>query len=220
VNRIMAQNRRNLQDKVTQLEGLVSELQSGALSAEERVKFQNRVKELSDSLKTKEELAKQEAERLRKEGAEKIKELEEKFNSLQERYTGETITRAITDAAVANEAFSPPQIVAILRQTTYLDEELDEAGAPTGNLIAKAKITGKDEDGNETELDLTVGKAVEMMKTMPEKFGNLFKGTSTAGLGGDGNAISGQGGTPNIGKLKTEEYIRLRKEGKIDLSKI
>jgi len=219
VNRIMAQNRRNLQTKVTELESQLNEAKSGTLTAEEKVKLQTRVKELSDSLKTKEELAKAEQEQLRKESEEKISDLQNQLNTLQDRYTGETITRMISDAAVANDAFAPDQLVAILRPNTSLVEELDKEGNPTGNLVAKTKLLGKDKDDKDTELDLTIAEAVEMMKKIPERYGNLFRATAKSGLG-----LNGSEGTPSgsedISKMSTSEYIKARREGKIDLSKL
>lgn len=219
VNQIMAQNRRNLQTKVSELESQLAEAQSGALSAEERVKFTQRVKELSDSLKTKEELARQEQERIRTESEAKIKELETNYNTLQERYVRETITRAITDAAVQYDAFAPDQIVALLSPNTRLVEEIDEENNPTGNLIPMAKITGVNEDEQEVELDLKVGEAVKVMSATPAKYGNLFKSNVNGGLGFSGVKGSGGGTQGDLSKLSTEEYMRRRKEGKIDLSK-
>jgi len=219
VNAIMAKNRRNLQTKVTELEGQLSEAKSGSLTAEEKITLQKRVKELSDSLKTKEELAKQNEEAIKAENEKKISDLQNQLESLQNRYTGETIQRTITDAAVASDAFSPEQIVAILRPNTTLTDELDKDGNPTGNLVSRVKITGKDQDGKDTELDLKVNEAVEVMKKMPEKYGNLFKSNVKGGLGMNTQGDTG-GGSVNPAKMTTEEYLKARKEGKIDLSKI
>lgn len=220
VNKFLATNRRNLQTKVTELETQLAESQASGVSSEEREKLMGRVRELSDSLKTKEELARQEASRIKTESEKKISDLQNQFNALHERYTNETIQRAIMDAAIVNEAFAPDQIVAILRPNTSLIEELDGEGNPTGNLVPKVKITGRDKEGKDKQLDLSVIEAVKVMKEIPERYGNLFKSTATGGFG-FGTGVKGQGnGNVDISKMTTEEYVKARREGKIDLSKV
>ena len=214
VNNLMASNRRGLQLKVSELEGTISELKAGSLTAEESVKLNTRVKELSDQLLTKDELAKQEAERIKNESAKQITDLTNQFNALQERYTKETIGRAITDAAVINEAFSPPQIVALLSPTTSLTEELDKDGKATGNLIPRTKLSGLDGEGNPVILDLPVAEAVTKMKDLPQQYGNLFKANVTGGLGDSPGVLSPNSTSADIGNLSTEEYIKERRKAK------
>ena len=186
------------------------------LSDQEREEYDKRIEEINNTLLTKEELHKKEQEKLKNKTEQEKQELQKKAEDWQNRYTETRIQRSLTDAAAENNAFSPEQIVAILRPNTRLVQELDDDGQPTGEYVEKTKIKDIDENGKSVELDLTVPEAVKKMSEM-DKFLNLFKGSGSGGLG----EMSRRGGNqPDIQKLARDnpkEYLRLRREGKLNL---
>lgn len=214
VNRIMAENKRNLQKKNQEL---ISQLEqakkAGNLSSGERSKLNERIEALENEMLTKEELAKKEQQKLIKQHQSKLEELTGELDSWKQRYTQSTITREITDAAVNYDAYHPSQIVAMLRPNTRLVEAVDQEGQPTGELTPKVKFNTVDKDGKPLQLDLSVGEAVKQMKDMDEYL-NLFKGEGTAGIGGH-NVGSGKKLDVKAIAKDPVKYREARKAGKI-----
>ena len=182
------------------------------MTSQERQELENRLEALRDESLTKEEKLKKDAKRKETEWSSKFEELQMKHTALATKYEDETIKRAITDAAVANDVFSPEQVVAMLRTTTQLVEVLDEQKEPTGRFQPVATFTGVDEDGKEAEEKLPVSEAIKRMKELPEKYGNLFKSNTKSGLGGFSGVKTN---TVDIGNMSMEDYARRRKAGKI-----
>lgn len=220
LNRLLAEERRKAQTQTQKaLEELEALKNKTTLTNEEKAELERRVEDLSNSLLTKEELAKKEKEKLEKQSKQQIEALTTELGTWKNRYNDSTIRRAITDAAVETSAFSPAQIVAILGPQTRLAEELGDDGKPNGELIPKVKFTDVGKDGKPVTLDLTV---LEAVKRMAEKddYKNLFRVDGTGGVGG----TSGRRQTPS-GKIDPAElartdparYRKLRKEGKIEL---
>jgi hypothetical protein len=148
----------------------------------EKNELSQRLEELTQSLLTKEELAKREKSELEKRSQQQIETLSKQVNEWQERYTNTRITREITDAAVASEAFRPSQIVALLKDNVKMVK--DEA---TGELITQVTFTSRDEEGNPKQLLLSVPDAVKEMQRLTDDYGNLFKSGLTGGVGGTGS---------------------------------
>lgn len=216
VNRMLAEEKRKMQGSQSKLVAELEAMKNKAnLTAQEREEIEQRLESVKSEFMTKEELLKQEKTKaegkLKSELDAKTKEAENwKIN-----YTKSTINRSITDAAVANDAFNPKQIVAQLSPNTRLVEVLNEENKPTGEFLAKVKITEKDKDGKEVTLDLEVGEAVKKMSEQDD-FANLFKGK---GVGGAGGQNRGGGRAPDLVTAAKDPatYRRLRKEGKISL---
>ena len=171
----------------SQVEAMSKELETlkerSNLTTQERADLETRLETLKEESMTKEQKLNKQLKKVDTEWANKFKTLEEKHNDLSNRYENETINRAITNAAIDGDAFSPEQIVAILRPTTQLIPELGENKEPTGNLLTIANFTGIDEEGNTVTEKLPVQEAVKRMREMPEKYGNLFKSDSSSGVG-------------------------------------
>lgn len=175
--------------------------QKVTLTDEERKEFDTKIKELNDALLTKEEIAKRDAEALKASYEQTIKTLQEQNATLQHRYTESTITRAIIDEAVSNNAFNAEQIVAILRPNAKL----------TSDDIIKIKFHDIDKDNRPVVLDFTVAEAIKRMKELP-KYQNLFKGLNTSGLGSNNE---GSGRSLNLAELAKDPkaYREARAKG-------
>lgn len=217
VNKIVAEEKRKTQAAqaklVTELEAMRNKAN---LTASEREEIEQRLESVKSEFMTKEELLKQEKAKSEKKLKEDLDAKSKEAENWRGRFTQSTITRSITDAAVASDAFSPKQIVAQLAPNTRLVDVLGEDNKPTGEFVAKVKITAKDKDNKDITLDLEVGEAVKKMSEQDE-FANLFKGKGTGGTGGQNR---GGGKTPDIVSAAQGDpgtYRRLRKEGKIQL---
>lgn len=210
----VAREKSQKQELLTQLEQFKK---NRALSEEDKSRLQGQIDKLNASLMTKEELAAREKKELEVKLTEKITELETQAKFWQEQHLTSTKRRALTDAAVSEEAFSPKQIVSLLEPMTRLDEVLDENNSPTGEFIAMITLDSKDEAGKPTKLDLPVQDALKEMKKMTGDYGNLFKSGVTAGVGG--NTFSGNAGG-EVDVSNTDAYIKARRSGKLSLDQL
>ena len=217
LNKIVGEERRKQKtanDKLaTELEALKNK---ASLSAQEREELELRVESLRSEHMTKEELAKQEKDKLDKKYKGELDTKTKEAETWRAKYTQSTINRSITDAAIATEAFSPKQIVAQLAANARLVEELDENNKPTGDFVAKVRITDKGKDGKDVTLDLPVLEAVKRMSEQDD-FANLFKGKGT---GGTGSQNRGGGKALDATDLAKDPaaYRAARKAGKLPLA--
>jgi len=216
VNRFLASEKRKWKDQqqkaIDELEALRAKAN---LTDEERQQYDERIENMKNQLLTKDQLTEKEKAKLEKAYKKQIEDLTGQLDTWQGRYTEETISRAITDAAVSNDAYVPGQIVAIVRPNTRLVEELDGEGKPTGKMSPVVKLEDKDKDGKPVTLELAPKEAVKRMKEMDEYL-NLFKGEGTGGLGG-----MNRGGNNLQSDLKTlatdpAKYRAARKAGKVN----
>ncbi len=173
------------------------------LSSSEREDLDKRLEQLQSQLMTKEELAKQEREKMSSKHKEEVTQLTAARDEWKTRFTKSTIMRALTDAAVTNNAFHPSQLVAILGPDTELTDDFE----------ARIKVKEKNEQGESITLDLTVDEAVKRMKEN-DIYKNLFKDT---GVGGIGSSSGSSYREPDIAALARDPvaYRKARKEGKI-----
>jgi hypothetical protein len=215
VNRFLASEKRKWKDQqqkaIDELEALRAKAN---LTDEERQQYDDRIEQMKNELLTKEQLTQKEREKAEKAYKKELEKLTGERDNWKGRFTEATITRAITDAAVSNDAYVPGQIVAIVRPATQLAEELDGEGKPTGNLVPIVELRDKDKDGKPVTLKLSPKDAVKRMKEMDEYL-NLFKGEGTGGLGG-----MNRGGSAKQTDLKNlakdpAAYRKARKEGKV-----
>lgn len=197
VNRMLAEDRRKHQEKLTKTREELEKLKaSSTLTDEERQGLQARIDELQNIKVTKEEEAKKALEKERKEASERIKKIEEQSNRNWRLYEEEVIKGSIIQAAVDERAVSSEQLLAILRPQTRLVESMDDAGKPTGVFTAKIKLVERDGEGKSKELDLSVKDYVKRMKDSPDKFGNLFLSDTQPGLGSFNRGSSSGDSTP------------------------
>lgn len=216
VNRIMAEEKRKLQQQTTKVMAELEAVKGKAsLSTQEREELEQRLEQLRSETMTKEELAKQNLDKIKRESDAKLAAAQEEAKTWRNRHTSETITRSLTDAAAKADAYNPDQIVAQLYPNTRLIEELDDQNKPTGKFVAKVKITEKDKDGKEITLELPATEAVKKLSDR-EDFANLFKGKGAGGLGGQ-NRGGKEIDIEKIAETNPELYRKLRKEGKLVL---
>lgn len=212
LNKILADEKRKHQKQVeTQVRELENLKKAKGLTDKERETLATRIEELNNSVLTKEELSRKEQERLKNEHKLKLEEATRERDDWRNRYTHATITRTITDEAVAAEAYSPSQIVALLSGSTRLVEVLDADGnVVPGQHEVKIKMSDKDKEGKPTTLDLTVKEALKTMKERVEDFGNLFKSGVAGGLGDSKSRTAGREVDPST--MTPEQYRVYRKK--------
>jgi predicted RNA-binding protein with EMAP domain len=196
VNTLLAEEKRKGQKAnektIRQLEELKK---SGGFSVEDKQQLENRIEELKTEYMTKEELSKREQDKLKREAKKAQEDLAKERDNWKERYTNYAIEQDIYNAS-HDDAYNPLQIINLLRPMTRLVEELDDDNKPTGRLISKVRLSGKDKSGNIVTLDLAPPEAIQQMKEMPEH-GNLFKSGAHSGVGGVGSpGITPKNGPP------------------------
>jgi len=215
VNRFLASEKRKWKEQqqkaIDELEALRAKAN---LTEEERQQYDDRIEQMKNELLTKEQLTQKEKQKMEKQYKKQIEDLTGERDAWQGRFTEATITRAITDAAVSNDAYVPGQIVAIVRPNTRLIEELDKEGKPTGHMIPVVKLNDTDKDGKPVTLELSPSEAIKRMKEMDDYL-NLFKGEGTGGIGG----MNRGGSTKQMDLKKLAKdpaaYRAARKEGKV-----
>lgn len=208
VNKLLAEDKRKHQERVNKtVKDLETLKTSNNLTAKEKGDLQKRIEDLQSEVLTKEQLAAKEKEKLSKTYQKQIEEANRERDTWKNRFTHSTINQQLTSAAATNEAFDPEQIIALLRPSTDLIEEVGEDKNPTGNFMPKVKFDDQDETGKKVTLTLTPEEAVKRMKDIP-RFANLFKSTASGGLGGSQSAArGGKVGTPK----DPAEYRKNRK---------
>jgi len=112
LNRILTvekkKHQRTVQKAVDEANALRSKAQ---LTATERSELDNRLEIIQNEMRTKDEQAKRAATKQRDAHKKAMESLTAEKDTWQSRFTESTIERSITDAAAANNAFSPKQIV-------------------------------------------------------------------------------------------------------------
>lgn len=178
-------------------EKLVTQLKqyqdSAELKGEQADQLQSQIDELENSMLTKDETAAKAKTALEKKHAAALKSSQEETGLWQNRFTDSTIDRALTDAAVETGAESAQQLRMMFRGSTSLIEDKDEDGKALGTFTPHLAFTGKDDEGNSTDLTLPVGKAIAKIKEDGLN-ANLFKHGATGGTGSNPGGQGGQSG--------------------------
>lgn len=211
VDRFLAEDRRKSK---AQTEKLIQELEqlkkNKGLSEQERTNLATRIEELQNQILTKEQLLEKERTKLQSEHRTELQREKEEKESWRSRYTDSTIERTIMDVAIKAGAYAPEQIVALLQGTTKLVEDVDQEGNLLGTFTPRVKFRDIDAEGKSVTLDLTITEAVNRMKDLPERYGNLFKANVVGGLGGNGSVPTG---TLDPNKAKSmSDYQRMREK--------
>lgn len=181
------------------------------LTTEQKEALETQIEELRNANLTVEERARHQLTKAEKDAKVAIETANNQAKLWESRFQDLKIGHEISSAAVVHEVLgnSVQFVEALLRPATRLVPDLDEAGQPTGTFTAKVKFPDVDKDNKPVILDLPVPDAVKRMKELPEKFGNLFKGTANGGLGGG----TGTGGKkPNVANMTTAQYMEARKK--------
>jgi flagellar biosynthesis GTPase FlhF len=184
---------------------------SARLTQEQKEALEAQIEELRNQTMTAEERARHQLTKTQKEAEEKLLHATGSAKNWENRYQDLRIGYEISSAAVLCDVLpnSVQFVEALLRPRTRLVQEIDAEGKPIDHFTAKVKFDDTDKDGKPITLDLQIGEAVKRMKELPEKYGNLFKGTASSGLGGNTGT---PGKKPNVAKMTTEEYMEARKK--------
>jgi len=217
VNKFMADDRRKHQKKYETLETSYQQLlENESLSKDERNKLEESLENLRAQYRTKEQQAAHERKKLEAEYGERLTEAERQAEDWQRRYTESTVSRSLQDAAVSHEAYSPSQIVALLRPMTKMVEKTDEKGRGLSELAPMVDFPDQDpETGESVMTQRTPEEAVNRMKELPELYGNLFKSGVVSGIGGNsatGGLAPGANGQVDVRKLSPTQYREIREK--------
>jgi hypothetical protein len=219
VNGIVAADRRKLEEALKKTEKQYQDLlASQSLTEQERKALQANLEMVQGQLRSKEEQLLLEKKQIEEAYACKMQEMEKKASHFETLYRDSTIERALQDAAVKHEAWSPSQVVALLRGQTKMLEETDpKTGKLTGRykpvveMLALNTTTGEMETKAYTPED-----AVKKMKDTPDTWGNLFRSGVVSGIGAGtatGGLSPGQGGKLTGAQLRNmthEQYLEIR----------
>jgi len=219
VNRIVAADRRKLEEALKKTEKQYQDLlASQSLTEQERKALQANLEMVQGQLRSKEEQLLLEKKQIEEAYANKMQEMEKKSSHFETLYRDSTIERALQDAAVKHEAWSPSQVVSLLRQQTKMIEETDpKTGKLTGKYKPMVEMLALNTTTGEMETKAyTPEDAVKKMKDTPDTWGNLFKSGVVSGIGAGtatGGLAPGQSGRLDaaaIRKLTQEQYREIR----------
>jgi cob(I)alamin adenosyltransferase len=183
LNKIVAEERRKKDEALKKALGEIDALKArSSLTEKERLELEERLQTVRNEALTKEQLAKKKQSELQSEYEKRIQSLESQAKEWEDRYINTTIQRSLVDAAAKNKAYSPEQIVYILKDNTRVTQELDEAGQPTGNYVTKVKLEDVDPQNKKVMLELSPDDAVARMREL-DKYKNLFQAEGSGGLG-------------------------------------
>lgn len=157
---------------------------------------------------------------------EQIKTLEANLNKVQStlgqerdlamaRWQEERIKNEMQIAAAEQGVYSFEQVYGLLRSKSELKPVLDGDGKPTDRHEVVVTLDVADDKGKLTQRQLPPMKALEAMKGMKDRYGNLFKNQDASGLGG-GNSPNNQvvSDTPPPEALRSQEAFLAWKAAK------
>lgn len=189
-------------------------LEHKTLSDDERSKAEERLANVQNQLRTKEERAKHEKDQLQNDYESQLKTEREARQVWENRFHDSSIDRALQDAAVSNDAYNIDHIVQLLRPMTKLTPLVDDGGNETGLFDPVVNFPDHDEKGDKVTFSGTPDEIVKRMREIGQH-ANLFKANVVSGLGANnatGGAASGDGGSVDVSKLSPAQYRKLRKE--------
>ena len=219
VNRIVAADRRKLEEALKKTEKQYQDLlASQSLTEQERKALQANLEMVQGQLRSKEEQLLLEKKQVEEVYAGKLQELEKKAAFFETLFRDSTIERALQDAAVKHEAWSPSQVVTLLRGQTKMLEETDpKTGKLTGKFKPMVEMQAVNTATGEVETKAyTPDDAVKKMKDTPDTWGNLFRSGVVSGIGAGtatGGLTPGQGSKLDaaaIRKLTQEQFREIR----------
>ena len=216
VNKMLAEDRRKHQTQLKTMETKLQEvLTSKNLNENERKALQENLAAVQGQLRSKEAQAALEKEELKQNYETRLAETDQKAKTWESLYRETTLDRSLQDAAVKHDAFSPSQIVTLLRPMTKLIEEMDPAtNKSTGRYKPMVEMPDVDpKTGQPVTMVHTPEDAVKRMKELPDQFGNLFKAGVVSGIGAGsatGGLLPGQSGQIDVRKLTPQQYREIR----------
>lgn len=206
VNKILAKERRNAQNKINaRIAELTAAKESKTATEQEKAALQVRIEDLQRSIQTKEQLATEKLAKIQSESKAELERVAKERDEWRTRHEDSLLLGDLANAANEEGAFSTEQLVALLRPKSKVIHVVGEDQKPTGELVVKVYETATDKDGKKSVLVLTPREAVKRMKENTSVFGNLFKDNLKGGLGGTNQA---PGRPVAIEDVKTPEEYR------------
>lgn len=211
VNKFVAERNKALKTKFETMEkSYETLLQQQNLTNDQRAKLEAELDQVRQEMMSKEQRLEQEKKKAQMKYEQDLAKTREEANKYKTLFEQSTIERAITDASMKHDAFSPKQFIAHLAPQSVIVEEVDAQGNLTGRLVPRVKWQSVDEHGQIHVSQLTPDEAVEKMKDNVVEFGNLFRTNVASGIGaGTAPGQSSSAGQINHKKISTEEYMKL-----------
>lgn len=216
LNALLAEERRKAEvtaknNAATLTAQLEEALQSKGIAEEVRQQLEASVEELKKSQRTAAEQLAHEKKKAEEEFKAKYTDVETRAKTWEQRFTGAEITRSLQDAAVAEGAFNPKQIVSLLQHSTKMTEGRDDKNQPNGVFELSTEFEDVSTEGSSYVAKMTPDKAVKRMKELPQ-YANLFKSNVVSGVGGTSTAGGSAGDKKvDLRNLTPEQYRELRK---------
>jgi len=201
LNEFLARDRRTHQEQTKkvaeqakQMESRLQKLISDKNTSEaHRASLEADLEDLRASQRTEQEQREHLAKKAKEEHENALNNLKSEASQWESLFKESTVQRTLTDAAVKHEAFSPSQLVALLKDKTEMRPVKDQENQVIpGRFEAKTAIEVKGDDGQVMTAWKTPEEAVEMMKNNPDEYGNLFRNAVIAGIGGGTAASTGK----------------------------
>lgn len=174
VNVIMAENKRGLQD---QLKAVTLELEKSKTKGGDSKALETKIAELTNSLLTKEEMAKQTLDRISSESETKVKALSDEKDAYRTRYHETLINQAIVSAGAKHLAYDPAQLMLLFGNKAEVVEVTDDQGKGTNVFKVQLPVVV---EGKVVKMD--ADQAIEQLRK-DKAFGNLFKTDVVGGTG-------------------------------------
>ena len=209
VNRLMKADKDAAKIERDKLKAELERLKEQGLTTENMAALQDRIDQLANEGKTKEEQTKDALAAKDKEWAKKYDLSVAEAKKWRGDYDTYRSKSEIVSEAVKHKADNPEQIYKILKPDTFMAEKLDATGKGTGEWIPKIKIDVK-EDGITKTLELSVPDAIKKMTEMEEHH-NLFNSGASSGIGGNNNGGSRGTGRTAI-PTNMNDYMNARKK--------
>jgi hypothetical protein len=218
LNRILAEDKRKHQQQLQRVEKMLEEVSASKnLTVQEREQMAQQLEDLRKETRTKEQQQAHEKKQLEEQYQKNLTDEKKAREVWEVRYRGETVERALMDAAVSGDAFNTNTVMSVLRPMTRLTEITDEkTGKGAGKF--KAVVDFPDTDPNTGEPTVTLHtpeSAVKRMKELPQIYGNLFKSGVVSGIGSSaatGGLTSGGGGKLDPRRLTQQQYMEIREK--------
>lgn len=184
VSKIMSKERSKFQSRTQQTITELENLKKAAGTTEQaKITLQARIDDLNKDLQTKESIAKEQLTKAEREREAIKTQLSSERDAWRTRFESTLLSQSLLEAAHKHKAFNDDHVIALLRPSAKVVEEVDKDQKPTGKFSVKVTQWGKDpKTGEEQELLLTPMEAVKRM-TEDERSFNLFQDTLKGGLG-------------------------------------
>jgi hypothetical protein len=213
VNKLLAENKRGLQDQNKELVKQLEELRSNAnLTQQQKDELDARITTLQQQHLTTEQQLQAELDKINKKYKSDTENLTGESKKWRGSYENLLIENAIMAGSSKHTAVSATQMMNQLGSRAKVVEEVDDTGKPTGKFVVKLPMKILDSKTKKmVDVELEMVEAIGKMKEDTEN-ANLFLYDGKAGLGGSNGATGGSSGNVNWASLTPEQHREMRKK--------